>query len=161
MPYFYDLNRVTTTNGTPNTETVHLWGVTAANQETVGIYGFYCAARFNTAGGGALRMKECTATIATGGTAQTAKPKNRRGSVAAQSTWKDDTTAITAGGTTNIRISVGFAQTGGMGGYVPIVPTSAFQMMPNGANPIDVEFATAAATASVNVDITVDIGEGI
>ena len=161
MPYFYDLNRLTTSNGTPNTETVHLWGVTAANQETTGIYGFYCAARFNTAGGGTIRMKECTATIATGGTTQTAKPKNRRGSAAAQSVWKDDTTAITAGGTTNVRVSAGFAQTGGMGGYIPIVPTAALQMMPNGTNPVDVEFATAAATASVPVDITVDIGEGI
>ncbi len=127
----------------------------------MGIYGFYCGARFNTAGGATLRLKECTATIATGGTSQVPKKANSRGNPAAQSTWKDDTTTITAGGTTNIRKSVGFAQTGGMGGYIPIVPTAAFQMQPNGASPIDVEFASAAATASVPVDITLDIGEGI
>jgi hypothetical protein len=138
-----------------------MWGVTVANQETVGIYGAYACARFATAGGAVLRVKECTATIATGGTAQVPKPKNRRGSVAAQSTWKDDTTAITAGGTTNIRSSVGFANTGGMGGYIPIVPQAAHQMMPNGANPIDMEFASAAVITGVNFDLTLEIGEGI
>ena len=161
MPFFYDINRATTSNGSANTETSHLWGQTVANQETTAIYGVYGASRFATAGGGQLRVKDNTGTVASGGTATTPTPKNRRGNPAAQSAWKNDATAITAGGTLIVRLSVGFAQTGGMGGYVPIVPGAAIQLMPNATNPVDVEITSDMATASVTFDLTVDIGEGI
>ena len=161
MPYFYDITRATTSNGTAGTETTHLWGHTAANQETVGIYGIYAASRFLTAGGGQLRLKDNTGTTASGGTSTTPVPKNRRGSVAAQSLWLNDASVITAGTTLLARISVGFAQTGGMGGYVPIVPTAAVQMMPNSTNPIDVELTADMASNSVTFELTLDIGEGV
>ena len=119
------------------------------------------APRFATAGGAQLRFKDNTGTVASGGTAQTPIPKNRRGNPAAQSAWKNDATAITPGGTLLVRGMVGFAQTGGMGGYVPIVPTAAIQMMPNATNPVDVEITSLAATASVPFDLQVEIGEGI
>jgi|SRR5271166_404844 len=159
MP-FYDINRPTTTHATPGTEITHLWGLTVANQETVSIMGYYAAARFASAGGCQLRLKTNTGTVASGGTAHTPAPKNVRGSVAAQSTWKDDTTAVTPGTTLNVRGTVGFASTGGMGGYVPPVGGCAVQMMPNGANPIDVEITGLASQASVTFDLTVDILEG-
>lgn len=161
MPFFYDISRATTSNGSANTETTHLWGTTVANQETVGIYGIYAASRFATAGGGQLRLKDNTGTVASGGTATTPTPKNRRGNPAAQSAWKNDATAITPGATLLTRLTVGFAQTGGMGGYVPIVPTAAIQMMPNATNPVDVEITSNMATASVPFDLTADIGEGL
>jgi hypothetical protein len=161
MPYFYDITRATTSNGTAGTETTHIRGVTIANQETVGLYGAYAASRFLTAGGGQLRVKTCSVTAATGGTSTTPTPKNIRGSVAAQSTWFNDASAITAGGTTLVRLSVGFAQTGGMGGYVPIVPTAAIQMMPNAASPLDLEVTSDMASNSVTFELTLDIGEGI
>lgn len=161
MPYFYDVNRQTTSNGTAGTETTHLRSATVANQETQGIYGVYAASRFLTAGGGQINVKDNTGTAASGGTAQTPRPKNIRGSVAAQSTWFNDATAITAGTTLTIRLTVGFAQTGGMGGYVPIVPTAAIQMMPNATNPVDLEITSDMASNSVTFGLTVDIGEGI
>lgn len=161
MPFFYDLNRAVTTNGTAGTESTHLWGTTVANQETTGIYGVYAASRFLTAGGGQINVKDNTGTVASGGTAQTPLAKNRRGNPAAQSLWKNDATAITNGTTLLIRLTVGFAQTGGMGGYVPIVPTAAIQMMPNATNPVDVEITSDMASNSVTANITVDIGEGI
>ena len=68
---------------------------------------------------------------------------------------------MTASSSASTRMTVGFAQTGGMGGYVPIVPTAAIQMMPNATNPVDVEVTSDAATASVTFDLTIDIGEGI
>lgn len=161
MPFFYDVSRATTSNGSANTETTHLWGTTVANQETVSIFGLYGAARFATAGGGQLRLKDNTGTVASGGTATTPTPKNRRGNPAAQSSWKNDATAITPGATLLTRMTVGFAQTGGMGGYVPPQQNAAVQMMPNGANPIDVEVTSNMATASVTFDMTLDIGEGV
>lgn len=161
MPFFYDINRQTTSNGTAGTETTHLWGKTVANQETVGIYGVYAASRFLTAGGGQINVKTNTGTTASGGTATTPNPSNARGNPAAQSTWDNDATAITAGATLVIRKTVGFAQTGGMGGYVPIVPTAALQMMPNATNPVDIEFTSDMASNSVTFGLTVDIGEGI
>ena len=161
MPYFYDLVRPTTSNATAGTESTHMWGHTAANQETCGIYGAYAASRFLTAGGAQLHVKDNTGTTASLGTAQTPVPKNRRGNPAAQSLWFNDATAITIGTTLLNRLSIGFAQTGGMGGYVPIVPTAAIQMMPNSTNPIDVEVTSDAASNSVTFDLTLDIGEGI
>ena len=161
MPFFYDINRQTTSNGTAGTETTHLWGQTVANQETTGLYGVYAAARFLTAGGGQINIKDNTGTVASGGTATTPTPRNRRGNPAAQSTWKNDATAITAGLTLLIRDTIGFAQTGGMGGIVPIVPTECIQMMPNATNPVDVELTSDMASNSVTFGMTVHIGEGI
>ena len=113
MPYFYDLNRAETTNGSANTESMHFLGKTVANQETLGIYGLYAASRFATAGGAQLRLKTNQGSTASGGTAQTPTPKNIRGSVAAQSLWSNDATSLTSGLTLTTRLSVGFAQTGG------------------------------------------------
>lgn len=159
MP-FYDLNRATTSNGSANTESSHLWGTTVANQESVGIVGLFAAGRFNTAGGAQIRLKDNTGTVASGGTTQTALAKNRRSGPAAQSVWKNDATAITPGGTLLTRLTVGFAQTGGQGGYVPPVPAAAVQMMPNATNPVDVEVTSNAATASVPLDLTLEFQEG-
>lgn len=161
MPFYYDITRATTSNGSANTESSHLAGKTVANQETCGIYGAYATARSNTAGGASLRVKDNTGTVFSGGTATTPSPKNRRGNPAAQSTWVNDATAITPGTTLLTRIAVGFAQTGGMGGYVPPTQQAAVQMMPNSTNPIDVEVTSIAATASILFDLTLDIGEGI
>lgn len=163
MPYFYDLNRAETTNASAGTVSTHFWGKTVASQETVGIYGLYAASRFTTAGGALLRLAANTGVTASGGTSQTALLKNGRGP-AAQSSWFSDNATITVGTTLLQRLTVGFAQTGGMGGYVPIVPTAAIQMMPNATNPIDVEIQSVVASggaASVTFDLTIDIGEGI
>lgn len=161
MPLYYDLNYSLTTSSSAGTEVSQLWGKTAANQETVSIVGFYCAARFGTAGGGQIRLKTNTGSTASGGAPQVPAAKNLRYGVAAQSTWSNAGTAITPGGTLTQRITVGFAQTGGMGGYVPITPQDAIQMQPNATNPVDTEFTALASAASVTGDLTVEIAEGV
>jgi hypothetical protein len=164
LPFFYDLNRATSTNASAGTVSTHFWGKTVANQETVGIYGLYAASRWTIAGGAQLRLAHNTGVTASGGTSQTAQPKNLRGNPAGQSSWFSDAAAITAGTTLLQRLTIGFAQTGGMGGYVPIVPTAAVQMMPNATNPVDVEIQSVVATGgatSVTFDLTIDVGEGI
>lgn len=164
MP-FYDVTRGTgtagyTTNASGGTVSTHLWGQTAANQETLSIMGIFCAARFNTAGGAQFRVNYNTGTTASGGTAVTPNPRNVRSAPAAQSSWKNDVSAITAGGTLTNRLTIGFAQTGGMGGWVPTTPGDAFQMMPNLTNPVDVEFTSLATSASVPFDATIEFVEG-
>jgi hypothetical protein len=123
--------------------------------------GLYLASRFGTAGGAQARIKTNTGTTASGGTPQTPSPRNLRGNPAAQSLWSNAGATITAGATLTIRMSVGFAQTGGMGGWIPITPQDAIQLMPNATNPVDVEFTTLASSASVTADMTVEFGEGI
>ena len=159
MPW-YDLKRPTVTNGSGGTVSTHLVGKTVANQETVSIMALYCAARFGNAGGNIMRIMDNSGAASTGGTAQTPRAKNLRLGVAAQSTWVDDTSAITAGGTLNQRAIAGFAATGGQGGLVPIVPQDAIKLMANGANPVDVELQSIASQASVNFDWQLDVKEG-
>jgi hypothetical protein len=90
-----------------------------------------------------------------------ASPRNLRGAPAAQTAWKNDATAITAGGTLVQRLSIGFAQTGGMGGWVATEPTAKVQMMPNATNPVDVEITSIANGATLPIEITLEMGEGI
>lgn len=161
MPFYYDVSRSETTNGSAGTTSTHMWAKTAANQETAAIAAIYAASRFGTAGGAQLRVLTNSGTTASGGVGQTPAPRNARGSPAAQSTWANDGSAITPGATLTQRLSIGFAQTGGMGGWVPIEPTDKLMMMPNATNPVDVEFVSVASAASVTFDMTIEFGEGI
>jgi hypothetical protein len=161
MPLYYDLNFGFTSAAGAGTEGTFMWGHTVANQETVGIVGLYGSARGGTAGGGTLRIKTNTGTTASGGTAQTPAAKNLRYAVAAQSVWANGGTAIVAGTTLTARVSVGLAQTGGMGGYIPITPQDAIQLMPNATNPVDVEFTDLFNGSSIVLDSTIEFQEGI
>ncbi len=160
MPYFYDLEfgfTVTTS------ETTQMAGKQVAAGAVLGIYGFMMNARSLTAGGASGRTKTNTAggTVFSGGTAQTPTTKEPR-APAAQSTWVNAGTAITAGTTLLVRNSVGFAQTGGQGGMQPITPQAAVQVEGGTTpNPVDVEFTNISATATVVGDMTVEIGEGL
>lgn len=160
MPYFYDLEfgfTVTTA------ETTQMAGKNVAAGSVLGIYGLMMNARSLTAGGASARTKTNTAggTAFSGGTAQTPTPKEPR-APAAQSTWVNAGSAITAGTTLLIRNSVGFAQTGGQGGMQPITPQAAV-IVEGGTtpNPVDVEFTNISATASVAGDMTAEIGESL
>jgi hypothetical protein len=165
MPLYYDVTKASnatfTSNGSAGTSSTHLWATTVANQETVGISGLYVAGRFGTAGGAQLQVVSNTGTVASGGTASNITARNLRLGVTAQSLWKDDTSAITIGTTLKQRLSIGWAQTGGTGGWVATEPTNKIQMMPNATNPVDVEFRSVASAASVTFDLSVEFGEGI
>jgi hypothetical protein len=166
MPYYYDVNKTGgyTSNASAGTETYHLDVTNGANNETVGISGIFVAGRFGTAGGAQIRLKDNTGTATSGGTAVTPTPKNRRGSVVAASSWVNDATAITAGGTLLNRLTVGFAQTGGTGGWVAMEAGDKFQLMANSAtaaNPKDYLWSSNASSSSVTFDMTVSFSEGI
>lgn len=161
MPFYYDVNRITATAASGGTEANHIGAKTVANQETVGISGLYVSGRGGTAGGATVRLKHNTGTVYGGGTAQTPAPRNLRGSPAAQLSVVNDATSITPGTTLVQRISIGFAQTGGMGGWVATEPTAKVQMMPNTTNPVDVEVTSIANGATLPIEITMEFGEGV
>lgn len=160
MPFYYDLNRALTSSGSAGTEATHFYAKTVANQETAALKGIFVASRFGTAGGAQFRVKTNTGTTASGGGAQTPTPRNIRGNPAAQTTWFNDSSAITAGTTLVPRLTIGFAQTGGMGGWVPVEAADAIVLMPNATNPVDVEMTSLAASASVTFDATIEFSEG-
>jgi hypothetical protein len=160
MPFYYDVNRSTTTNAAVMTETTHLWAAAVSNQQTLGLYAVYFAP-FGTAAIGAAvgRVKTNAGPTAAGGTATTPKARSLL-APAAQSIWKTDASTITAGATLTTRISIGFAQAGGMGAWSPPESSAKVQMMSNATNPVDIEFTSIASASSVPFDLTVEFSEG-
>ena len=161
MPFYYDVSRSETSNGSAGSTTTHFWAQTVANQETCAIKGVFPNSRFATAGGAQYRILTNTGTVASGGTAFTPTKRNLRANPSAQTTWFSDASTITAGGTLVQRMSIGFAQTGGQGGWVALEPADALQLMPNATNPVDIEFLSIASSASVTFDVTHEFSEGI
>lgn len=166
MPFFYDITRLSTSSTASLTEVVspHLFGKCGSNVDPVTIVGIFATARFGTAGGGSFRLKSNTSTtsVASGGTGTAPTAKHPR-APSALSTWANDAAAITAGGTLTVRASVGFAQTGGMGGYMPIVPSASVTMLTGStlaAGVQDLEFTSIAFSTGVQFDWTVDMAEG-
>jgi hypothetical protein len=161
MPFYYDVNRSTTTNATVGKETTHLWAATVSNQQSVGIYGVYFAPSGTASTGAAVgRVKTNAGSTAAGGTSITPKARNLL-APAAQSVWKSDASAITAGAALTTRISIGFAQAGAMGGWAPRDSFAKVQMMANATNPVDIEFTSIASANSVPFDLTVEFSEGL
>ena len=163
MPYYYDVNPgALTSNGSSNTEGTYLRAATVANQETASIKGIFVAARFTTAGGAQFRAKTNTGGSATGGQATyTPAARNLRGNPASQTLWWwSSTGTITAGGTLTTRLSIGFALTGGMGGWVPVEAPDSLVMMANATNPVDMEFTVIASQATAPLDATIEFSEG-
>ncbi len=161
MPFYYDINRSTTTNAAEGTETTHLWAATVSNQPCMGIYAVYFAP-FGTAAIGAAvgRLKTNAGPTASGGTAATPKSRSPL-APPAQSVWKNDASAITAGSALTTRISIGFAQGGGTGAWSPRKSSAEVQMMANATNPVDIEFTSIASASKIPVDVTVEFSEGM
>src|SRR6266850_7091449 len=132
MPFYYDLERAFTTNGTPATLFTHLRVATVANQMTARLSAFYPKARFVTAGGAFMQLVTA-GTIGSGGTGITPVPRNSK-MPAADTTWFHDGTAITPGATPTTRATAGFAQTGGQNGWVATEMDNAITLRQNGGS---------------------------
>lgn len=166
MPYYYTVSRTPgtpgtacTTNGAGNTLSTHFRFATVANQMIARIMGMFAASRFGTAGGGSLYLIR-PGTIGSGGTANI--PASKKGTLyrAADTTAFDDATAITPGATPIQQMAVGFAQTGGMGGWVALELDDAFAMAPNAGANGQMEIGSKANTASVTFDPSINLQEG-
>jgi hypothetical protein len=158
MPFYYDINRPSTTNASSATENQELWVKTGAVYDAA-IKAIYASARFNTAGGGTFRAKFNTGTTASGGSAQTPSPRNLRGP-AATTVWANAGTSITPGATLTTRAIAGFAQTGGQGGWVAVEAADALYMGGNALTPVDAEFTSIANGSSVPFEVQIEFSEG-
>lgn len=165
MPYYYSVSKTPgtpgtacTTNASANTLSTHFRFATVANQQIARIMGLFAASRFGTAGGGALYLIR-PGTIGSGGTANTPASKAGTLSRAADTTAFDDATLITPGTTPIQQQVVGFAQTGGMGGWVALETDDGYKMGPNAGANGQLEIATKANTSSVTFDPTVNLQE--
>lgn len=157
MPFYYDVTRDVTTNGSAGTLSTHFRVATVANQMVARIMGIYGAARFGTAGGAQIRVTRA-GTIGSGGTAQTPAKRNPN-SRAADTTWFNDATAITPGATPVVQQVVGVAQTGGMGGWVALEVDHAFALLPNGTANGNLELGSMANASSVTFGLTAEFQE--
>lgn len=159
MPYYYDSNRVESTDGTGSTELQHLRMQTVANQKVAKIKAIHGSAQFGTAGGAKLRLKAASS-IGSGGTAHTVSKRNPD-SPSAGLTVFNAATALTAGtGTVVQRVAVGLAQTGGHGAWYALEEDAALALLPNGGANGNAELWSIANAASVPLDMTVEHSEG-
>ena len=155
MPYYYAVNvQGATSNGSANTETDMLRTLTVANQAPAQVKGLYGAMRSGTAGGAQLRARRF-ATASTVGAAATPDPR-RPGQPAASLTAF---TLPTAGATPTQVLSIGLAQTGGMGGWVALEPDHAIWLNPNGGANGNLDILSIANAASIGFDYTVEHSE--
>jgi hypothetical protein len=159
MPFYYEAHFETTTNGTTATETEHLLALTAANQRLAQFRSFYVSAVFGTAGGGRLRIKTAT-TAGSGGAAQTPGPREPSSPAAQTVTTNSGSSFVAGTGTVTVRLGVGFAQTGGNGGWVATEQDDCFKLEPNGGAKGNLEIWSLANGVSVPIDITAGFCEG-
>lgn len=158
MPSYYDTSYPFTTNASGATQSSgpHLTLRTAANQTVCMVKGIYAGARSSTAGGGVLRVMTLgTATSSSGSTVVAAK-RHANSASASTSALSSQTGP---GSAPTSRLSVGFAQTGGMGGWVAIEPDAAIMLLPNGGANGNMDVNSYANSASIVADLTVEFSE--
>ncbi len=129
--------------------------LTIANQETCRVAGIYGTARSGTAGGGSLRLKTYSV-ASTVGQQQTPQPRHPSAPAASVTAFQ----APTAGTFKALRMSVGLAQTGGMGGWVNLEAPASIQLLANGGANGNADVVSIMNAASVAFDATVEIVEG-
>jgi hypothetical protein len=157
MPVYYDFAKDCTSNGTALNSTTHFRFLTIANQPTMSLSLLFGGCYGATAGGGVLRLI-IPGAPGSGGTAQT-PGKKRPTAVAASTTVFNDTSAITAGTGAVMRLLVGLAQTGGMGGYAPAEPDAAIQLLANGGATGNMEIASLFNAATQQFGLGGDFSE--
>lgn len=157
-PFYYDVSLPITTNAGAGTQSSgpHITLRTVSNQTVAMVKGCYVGARSGTAGGGEIRaMTLGTATSSSGTT--TSPAKRHPNSPAALTSCLSSQTG--PGATPATRFSIGFAQTGGMGGWVAIEPDAAIMLLPNGGANGNLDINSISNAASVAADLTVEFSE--
>lgn len=159
MPHYYSVTRSATTNGTGNTCSSHVYLLTIANQQNAAVAQIMASIRNSTtAGSGYLSVNRASISPTLGG-ANTPTELNPFGT-AAQTTAFDDSSAIGTGGTTARQFSIGFAQTGGQGGWVALERDNAVTLNANGGVAGNVKLDSFTATASQSLEVSLQFLEG-
>lgn len=160
MPFYFNTTRSTTTNGTGNTCSSHVRFLTIANQQNCCIGQIMAAVRNSTtAGSGFLSVARLAATGSAGGTSYTPEEANPKGP-AAETTVFTDATAFTSSPTTVRQFGVGFAQTGGQGGWVALERDNCVVLNPNGGAAGNLTLDSFTATISQALEVSTQFLEG-
>jgi hypothetical protein len=134
--------------------------ILASGTPSVSIRGCYAAARGGTAGGGILRCITATTAFATcNASTYTPARRNPNYAAAASSYLTACNCSQLAPAAGAERFAVGFAQTGGMGGWVAIEPDAAVTLLTGGGANGNAEFSPIANAASVTYDFTIEFCE--
>jgi hypothetical protein len=156
MPAYYDLAASVTTASTAATLSTashakFLTGTGVVAQ----LKGVYVAGRSGTAGGGQFRVITAGTAQSSSGSSFVLTKRNANYPTATTSAM----TATTCSQTATLRASIGFAQTGGMGGWVAIEPDAAITLSAGGGANGNAEITSIANAASIAVDLTVELSE--
>jgi len=144
---YYDVGqRAITTNASANTETVRVQFISGSQKPTVNLTGVFANAVGSSAGGGVFTGSTFgTAGSVGSGTAVTPNKKNPNNAASGTVVNNNSGGALTGGsGTRSVRITVGFAQTGGQGGWMALTPDAAIAVLANGGTNGYLEFADLA-----------------
>lgn len=153
---YYELTSNSTTSSSAGSQSTScaakLLSGTGVN---AGVRGAYAAARGGTAGGGIMRLITAGTAQSSSGSTATLQKRNPAFATAVTSAM----TATTCSQTATQRVSVGFAQTGGMGGWVAIEPDAQITLSAGGGASGNMEITTIANAASVTFDYTAEVAE--
>jgi len=119
------------------------------------VKGVYAGARSGTAGGG--QIKVITAATAQSSSGTTTAPSDRNPNFPTATT--SGMTATTCSQLATLRVSIGAAQTGGMGGWVAIEPDASIALLGGGGANGNLEISSNFNAASIPVDITCEFSE--
>lgn len=153
-PLYYDFgNHGLSTNATPNTETARyllLSPAAATTSRFASVTGLFANGQGNGAGGGyIIGCTFTTAGQAGTGTAIVPAPSDQMGASAAAASLTVTQTPQTPGtGARADRITVGFAQTGGQGGWIAVTPDAAKGISPGGGRYGNIQLMDLANAAS-------------
>ena len=155
-PMYYDLSSSSTTSASAGSQSTSCAAkILTGTAVSAALKGVYAAARGGTAGGGILRVITAGTAQSSSGSSFVLNKRNSNYATAVTSAM----TATTCSQTATERTAVGFAQTGGMGGWVAIEPDAAILLQGGGGANGNAEFTTIANAASVTFDYTVELSE--
>ena len=156
---YYDISqRAITTNGSGNTETVRCQFISGSQKPSASFTGVFANAVGSVAGGGVFTGS----TFATAGSVGSGTPvtpnKKNPNNAASGVTYNNNSGGALTGGTStrSTRITVGFAQTGGQGGWIAVTPDTAVTLLANGGTNGYLEFADLANAASQTFNYSIE-----
>lgn len=153
---YYDVTSNSTTSSSAGSQSTSCAAkLLTGTGVNAGVRGVYAAARGGTAGGGIMRVLTAGTAQSSSGSTATLQKRNSNYATATTSAM----TATTCSQTSTQRISIGFAQTGGMGGWVAIEPDAQVTLQSGGGANGNAEFTTIANAASVTFDYTIELAE--
>jgi hypothetical protein len=157
LPAYFDVAASLTSSTSAGTATSGAIRLLTGTAVAAAIKGVYVGTRSGTAGGGQMRLITAGTALSSMGTGITPNKRNPNTPYAAATT--SAASGQTHANTTNLRASIGTAQTGGMGGWVAIEPDAAILLLAAGGANGNFEAVPFYNAASMAYDITVEFSE--